>query len=128
MIAWPWEDVKLFERLDFSLSLVLLASAIMMECTSAVMQTAVKIKWMKLTSKRGSSYKYMHVQESIKCLWTLDLGTCSNAHDAALHLNKSTVKSRPNAHHRANAHPPFQRQKSCKGVIFLLVIAQSVYF
>ena len=39
-----------------------------------------------------------------------------------------TVKSRHNAHHRANAHPPFQRQKSCKGVIFLLVIAQSVYF
>ena len=41
---------------------------------------------------------------------------------------KTTVKSRHNAHHRANAHPPFQRQKSCKGVIFLLVIAQSVYF
>ena len=41
---------------------------------------------------------------------------------------KYTVKSRHNAHHRANAHPPFQRQKSCKGVIFLLVIAQSVYF
>ena len=38
----------------------------------------------------------------------------------------ATVKSRHNAHHRANAHPPFQRQKSCKGVIFPLVIAQSV--
>ena len=55
--------------------------------------------------------------------------TCRETHMLG-HVRKGacTVKSRHNAHHRANAHPPFQRQKSCKGVIFLLVIAQSVYF
>ena len=52
----------------------------------------------------------------------------SQLHAAKPAVHSSTVKSRHNAHHRANAHPPFQRQKSCKGVIFLLVIAQSIYF
>ena len=43
MIAWPWEDVKLFERLDFSLSLVLLASAMAVVSDSRVPSAASEV-------------------------------------------------------------------------------------